>query len=233
MFMDVLVALLLQLSQPASPKSLFPIKVHVTFTVDLGDQSYATYRQRLLKASRADDPLELTFKESSPLFADRVGEANAYYRLSFPPQLRIFLIRNPTNKLPVEDLTPDMSLFLKNTAADPPVAAGEKPIIRPPVDKTYSVSRDGVVSLDVPTETWSKADYTNGAIVSDRHLLGAQLTLAMSRGFALRVISLEFAGKEIRLRPDDFRHSTDRHDSPIYTMTLPSTPEGFLRLIVR
>jgi len=234
MFMAVfLVALLLQASQAAAPKPLFPIRVHATFSIDLNEPRFADYRQRLLKAAPASaqsPPVE--FKLNSPLFPDPTREANAYGRLTFPPQLDVFFLRRPLDpKVPVEDQDRDLLVLLKNTASDPPVPAGEKPITRPPVDKTFSLSSDGILSLDIPAETLTRADYTNNVIASDRDLLGAQMTLRMSEGFELQTLSLEFAGKSIRLRPAHFTRSVGRRDVPVYTMRL--TPEAFALLGAR
>jgi len=195
---------------------LFPIKIHATFQADLREPLYAAYRERLIKAAPADE--ESPWPELGPdtsLFPDRNRERYAFNLLMAPPQMSVFLVRNPAESPgSFEKKEPDLNFVLKSTAPDPPLPVGKRPSPRPKIDREYGFSKVGVVSIHFPTETISKPDYSNGQIVSDLDLLGARMKIEISRWFTLSLISIELpGGREIQLGQNEEKKDFERSEA--------------------
>ena len=212
---------------------LFPLKVHATFLADLRPGIYAAYRERLIKAASADEESagpELAV--DSPLFPDKKRDEKAYNLLMAPPQMSVWFIQHPVAPEWYDKQEPDVNFVLENTAADPPLAVGQKAIARPKIDKEYGFDKDGIVSIRFPAETIKAPSYSDGHMVSTLDLLGSRMAIHISPWFTLYSVSIELpGGLEMQFHEKDFQHIAGRSEG-LLIFTFPKTKEDFSKLII-
>jgi hypothetical protein len=239
---------------------LFPIKIKPGFRVELRHPSLASFRERLINAIPADkDVAPLVLAPSTPQFPNRNLEPEAYGLLTADPQVKVFIVRHPTDPpVSIDKEVVDLSFDLKTTLPRPPVPAGGKVSPRVKIDKDYGYSKEGFVTIGFPSETINVSDcFSKGTIVSPSDLVGSRMFIEiepimeglkvavsvpdegpsdpadlrkLGESFEIDWLDIELPGiQEFQLHKKDFERVTFDHRS-FFIYTFPKTKEALSKM---